>query len=66
MTVGILNAGNGTINNHLLQINAPYFTPVDRGLIPTGKIATVENTPFDFQKVTAITLIKKEAENLFG
>jgi aldose 1-epimerase len=46
--------GNGTINDHLLQINAPYYTPVDKGLIPTGEIATVENTPFDFQKPTLI------------
>lgn len=43
-------AGNGTINNHILQVNAPYYTPVDKGLIPTGEIATVEDTPFDFQQ----------------
>lgn len=47
-------AGNGTINDHLLQINAAYYTPVDKGLIPTGEIATLENTPFDFQKLTPI------------
>jgi aldose 1-epimerase len=47
-------AGNGTINEHLLRINAPYYTPVDEGLIPTGILATVEGTPFDFQKLTAI------------
>jgi len=47
-------AGNGTINNHLLQINAAYYTPVDMGLIPTGEITSVENSPFDFQKMTPI------------
>ena len=47
-------AGNGTINNHLLQINAAYYTPVDNGLIPTGEIASVENSPFDFQKTKPI------------
>ncbi|TRX21261.1 galactose mutarotase [Flavobacterium franklandianum] len=47
-------AGNGTINNHLLQINAAYYTPVDNGLIPTGEIASVENSPFDFQKMIEI------------
>ncbi len=47
-------AGNGSINNHLLQINASYYTPVDQGLIPTGEIATVENTPMDFLKPTKI------------
>ena len=47
-------AGKGTVNNHLLQINAPYYTPVDEGLIPTGEITSVINTPFNFQKLTAI------------
>tara|TARA_R110002033_G_C3896973_1_gene239659 strand:- start:9610 stop:10746 length:1137 start_codon:yes stop_codon:yes gene_type:complete len=47
-------AGNGTINDHLLQINAAYYTPVDRGLIPTGEITTVEGSPFDFLYPTAI------------
>lgn len=47
-------AGNGTINDHLLQINAAYYTPVDKGLIPTGEITTVEDTPFDFRHSTAI------------
>lgn len=43
-------AGNGTINDHLLQIQAAHYTPVDAGLIPTGEIVTVEGTPFDFQE----------------
>ncbi len=47
-------AGNGSINDHLLQVNAAYYTPVDAGLIPTGVITSVENTPFDFQQATAI------------
>lgn len=50
----LAGAGNGTINDHLLQINAPYYTPVGHGLIPTGKISTVLNTPFDFQNLTPI------------
>ncbi len=47
-------AGSGTINNHLLQINAENYTPVDNSLIPTGKIETVKNTPFDFLQPTTI------------
>lgn len=46
--------GNGTINNHLLQINADGFTPVDKTLIPTGKIADVKNTPFNFLEAKPI------------
>ena len=47
-------AGNGDINDHILTINADGFTPVDSTLIPTGEIAPVEGTPFDFRTATAI------------
>lgn len=47
-------AGNGTINDHVLTLNADRFTPVDSTLIPTGELATVEGTPMDFRQPTAI------------
>ena len=40
--------GSGTILNHVVQIYADKFTPVDSGLIPTGELKLVKNTPFDF------------------
>lgn len=47
-------AGTGTINDHLLEIIADNYTPVDSTLIPTGTIEKVEGTPFDFRKPVAI------------
>lgn len=39
-----------SINKHQLTIYADSYTPVDEGLIPTGEIASVEGTPFDFRQ----------------
>ncbi|MBQ6812057.1 MAG: galactose mutarotase [Agathobacter sp.] len=40
----------GTILNHELMIKASGYTPViDDKAIPTGEVATVEGTPFDFR-----------------
>jgi aldose 1-epimerase len=41
--------GSGTINDHILKVNANSYTPVDSTLIPTGKIESVAGTPFDFR-----------------
>lgn len=51
------NLAGSKANNILgqeLMINADKYTPVDDTLIPTGKLAPVEGTPFDFRKSTVI------------
>lgn len=42
--------GRGGIGDHILTINADSYTPVDATLIPTGEIASVTGTPFDFRQ----------------
>lgn len=42
------------IDDHILQINASHFTPVDSLMIPTGEIKSVTNTVFDFKSAKAI------------
>lgn len=46
--------GEGDILAHSIMINAPRFTPVDAGLIPTGELRPVKGTPMDFTKITPI------------
>ncbi|MGZ5286078.1 MAG: aldose epimerase family protein [Flavisolibacter sp.] len=59
--------GSGTIENHILQVNAVYYNPVDENLIPTG-VFPVAATPFDFLVPATIgEKINEENEQLkFG
>jgi aldose 1-epimerase len=45
---------SGSIEDHILQIFADHYTPVDDTLIPTGRVAAVQGTPYDFRKPHAI------------
>lgn len=46
--------GSGTILNHKLKLFADKFTPVDKGLIPTGELRNVAGSPFDFTEFHTI------------
>lgn len=43
-------AGDKTVMDHTLTLEADEYTPVDTTLIPTGKLEKVAGTPFDFTK----------------
>lgn len=60
--------GSGTINQHLLQVNAEHYTPVDSTLIPTGDISLVYNTPFDFTRAEFIgdRINNKDTQLMYG
>lgn len=51
----------GDIRSHELKLEAGKYTPVDDGLIPTGELAPVKGTPFDF---TQFKLIGQDIEKL--
>ncbi len=46
--------GEGDILEHRLMLASDVYTPVDETLIPTGELAPVGGTPFDFRTPHAI------------
>ena len=47
-------AGKGSALNHVLQINARQFVPVNGEAIPLGGYAEVEGTPMDFNEPVVV------------
>lgn len=48
-----------TIDDHKIKILSNYYLPVNKMQVPTGQIATVFNTPFDFR------IFKNIAQDIF-
>jgi aldose 1-epimerase len=46
--------GNPSIENHILAIDADRFCEIGDGLIPTGRLLSVQDTPFDFRQPARI------------
>jgi aldose 1-epimerase len=58
-----LSADGASAMNHLLEIHATRYTPVDEQLIPTGEMLEVAGSPFDFRSATAVGLRIRDARN---
>jgi aldose 1-epimerase len=41
-------AGSGTVLDHELELDCPFYLPVDSELLPTGEVLSVRGTPMDF------------------
>ncbi|MEN9449518.1 MAG: aldose 1-epimerase [Pseudomonadota bacterium] len=50
----LAGAGNGTVLDHILQIFSDRYVVTDQDLLPTGQIAEVKGTPFDFREPHSI------------
>jgi aldose 1-epimerase len=44
--------------DHQMEVAAPFYTPVDDALIPTGEIRSVAGTPYDFLKKRPIRFLQ--------
>ncbi len=57
--------GNGDVLDHKLQLLADSYTPVKKDMIPTGELAPVAGTPFDFNTAQKIgERIEDDSEQL--
>ncbi|MDO9418055.1 aldose epimerase family protein [Pararhizobium sp.] len=45
---------SGPVTEHLLRVEADFYTPVDENLIASGEVLSVAKTPFDFRSDKAI------------
>lgn len=57
-------AGNGDITDHYLKLNSDQLVEIDKGLIPTGNLLAVLNTPFDFKRFKKISQSINDKSNI--
>lgn len=59
---------SGAILDHILELNADYYLPVNKKVIPTGEKRAVAGTPFDFRNRKKIgrDLYKEDNQLLLG
>ena len=50
----LLGEGSGTVLDHVVQLPAAAYTPIDETSIPTGELASVAGTPLDFRTPTRL------------
>ncbi|MFE1803096.1 aldose epimerase family protein [Streptomyces sp. NPDC059517] len=58
----------GSVHDHALTVTASRYTPVDAGLVPTGELAGVAGTPFDFRtpKTLGADLRREDPQLLYA
>ena len=54
--------GSGSVLDHVLQVDADAFLPIDATSIPTGEIRSVDGTPFDFRTPVPVGSHIREAD----
>lgn len=56
---------SGNVFDHRIQLNCDHYLPVDEHGVPTGEIAAVDGTPFDFRKERTIGSRIKEQPMIY-